>query len=539
MTATVARDLNRDSLIIAAAGLLLFTLGIWHQPFIDFEARFALFAQEMWRNGLSWFPTTYGEPYPDYPVASTVLIWAVGHLLGGINKLAAVLPTAIAATWVLVITYRLLAIYSRTWGALAVCLELLCVTFLAEARSISLDMFVTAIATTAFYVTHRLATIDSRRWFVAVTLCLFIGFAFRGPIGVVITTATAASYLALTYRWRQLFMLGAMAVVVLVVCWLGQLSIARHGYDDAFASEVIRMQVTGRIDKGDSARYWYYLSSSFGNYALVYPLAIFALLMNARLLRLPAAATAEGMFVLSAAWAGVILFGLSIPDTKKVRYVLPMVPAIAAIAAYPLAFPQRDWNRKFMQCVQWLLLLLPAIFAVLLLAARHALKKRGVPIERGDLHLAAGVLIALQCYAIVIRIQWIGSRRLIGLAIGAVMTLWSINLLLVEPTLLKLHDCTKFVAAVEQQRKINPGDLVFFRVGKDAAAIKYLVNVDADLQPIFVDDPADIPALKKPFYVIAQDNETEALSSTLRTGQQPVVHEHFDHRPVSAFYISQ
>src|SRR6185436_1902448 len=194
----------------------------------DFETRFALFAQEMWRYGPGWFPTTYGEPYPDYPVTSTLLIWLAAHVFGGVTRLAAVLPTALAATWTLVLTYRLLASYSRVWGILAVCFALLCVTFLAEARSISLDIFVTAIATTAFYVTHMLAAQNHRRWLAAIALCLFAGFAFRGPIGVVIPAAVAASHLALNYRWRQLFALVALVIVVMVTCWLGQLLIAKH-----------------------------------------------------------------------------------------------------------------------------------------------------------------------------------------------------------------------------------------------------------------------------------------------------------------------
>jgi len=536
-TVTTQRERQRDSLIVAAAGLLLFTLGIWHQPFIDFETRFALFAQEMWRHGPGWFPTTYGEPYPDYPVTSTLLIWLAAHLFGGVTKLAAVLPTALAATWTLVLTYRLLASYSRVWGILAVCLALLCVTFLAEARSISLDIFVTAIATTAFYVTHMLVAQNHRRWLVAIALCLFAGFAFRGPIGVVIPAAVAASHLALSYRWRQLFALVALVIVVMVACWLGQLLIAKHWYNDAFAQEVIRMQVAGRIDKGEAARYWYYFTSSFGNYALAYPLALIALLLNARLLRLPIDKETDGVFILLVAWTAVILFGLSIPDTKKVRYVLPMVPAIAAIAAYPLAFPQQAYNRRFALFVQWLFALLPAIFAVALLIARHKLKKRGMPIERGDFHWMMGFLAVLQCYAVAIQIKLSTHRRLIGLASGAVATLWLVNLLLVEPMLRKLHDCTAFVGAVEQQRRTNSGDIVFFRIGKDAAAIKYMVNIDADLQPIFVDNTAAIASLKKPFYLIVQDSELAALNGLPVSQMKMIAHEHFDHRLMSAFYV--
>jgi hypothetical protein len=214
-----------------------------------------------------------------------------------------------------------------------------------------------------------------------------------------------------------------------------------------------------------------------------------------------------------------------------------MVPAIAAIAAYPLAFPQQAYNRRFALFVQWLFMLLPAIFAVALSIARHKLKKRGMPIERGDFHWMMGLLAVLQCYTVVIQIKLSTHRRLIGLASGAVATLWLVNLLLVEPMLRKLHDCTAFVSAVEQQRRTNSGDIVFFRIGKDAAAIKYMVNIDADLQPIFVDNTAAIASLKKPFYLIVQDSELAALNGLPSGQMQMIAHEHFDHRLMSAFYV--
>ena len=72
--------------------LFLFTWGLSSQEVIGFDSRFYLFAQEMSRNGLSWFPTTYDHPYPDYPASAILLIYLLGDLFGTLNKFIAVLP---------------------------------------------------------------------------------------------------------------------------------------------------------------------------------------------------------------------------------------------------------------------------------------------------------------------------------------------------------------------------------------------------------------------------------------------------------------
>src|SRR3990167_2636838 len=71
---------------IFLGSLFLFTWGLSDQEVISFDSRFYLFALEMWRHGLSWFPTTYHQPYPDYPALSTIFIYLAAWLAGGLNK---------------------------------------------------------------------------------------------------------------------------------------------------------------------------------------------------------------------------------------------------------------------------------------------------------------------------------------------------------------------------------------------------------------------------------------------------------------------
>ena len=79
------------------AALVLFLLGVHGDAFVGFDSRFVLFAREMLRHGPSWFPTTYGAPYPDYPATSTFLTYLLSLPLGRVNELTAWLPTAVAA----------------------------------------------------------------------------------------------------------------------------------------------------------------------------------------------------------------------------------------------------------------------------------------------------------------------------------------------------------------------------------------------------------------------------------------------------------
>ena len=121
---------DKYSLAIFAAGVVFFTIGL-SPEFIGFDCRFAVFAQEMLRNGPKFFPTTYDQPYPDYTAASTFIIYLVSLLFGKVTPFTAILPTAIVSALVLVVTYRIGAIQSKQWGIFAILLTLFTIGFLS------------------------------------------------------------------------------------------------------------------------------------------------------------------------------------------------------------------------------------------------------------------------------------------------------------------------------------------------------------------------------------------------------------------------
>ena len=139
-----------ESLGIFLFALLLFTLGIWDQQPQGFDGRWALFLQEMFRHGASLFPTTYGQPYADYPGTATFFSYVFARLLGAPNHLANVLPTALASAGVVAVVYRLLVPANRQWALLTVLLTLLTTQLLEKSRSACLDQMVELLCVGSF-----------------------------------------------------------------------------------------------------------------------------------------------------------------------------------------------------------------------------------------------------------------------------------------------------------------------------------------------------------------------------------------------------
>lgn len=540
-SAISSNQIRRESWVVGGIGLLLFTLGFWHQPFIDFESRFALFAQEMLRHGPALFPTTYGEPYPDYPVTGTLLIWLCSLPFGAVTKFSAILPTALASALNLMLLYRLLARHFRSWAVLTISLQLMTVTFLAQARSISLDQLVATVTLLAFYLAY-VADSEKRshlaRW---LPLVLLVGFAVRGPLGVVIPAGVVSAYYALTAQWRALLRFGLQSALVLVVAWGVLLTLAANFYGVDFMHDVVRMQVAGRLETADTPRFWYYFTSSVGNYALAYPLALVVVLLTvAALLRQPRTDMNKLLLGLIA-WALVVLIGLSIPHTKKPRYLLPMVPAIAALAGTIWSVHQSKILAWLGVALEKLFMAMPLLLAIALTVARHRAKHLGIELPFAALYIGLAIC-QLAVFVIVFNRKAIiaksGLSRVALLSLIAALALWLVNLFAVEPALLQVRDTAGFVRQVEALRRSQPAPLALLGMTKDGQAIKYLANVDYDLKPIFVRDEAEIQAFNHPTYLMAEDRDVVRLAPALSANEKPVLRGRFDNHSVSLFFIT-
>lgn len=516
--------IRRQSLGLALLALLLFIAGNWHQAIIGFDSRFVVFAQEMLRHGPSFFPTTYGQPYADYLATSTLMTWLLSLPLGEVNSFTAWLPTSLASALIVMLVYRLTAPYSQRWGLLSVALLLLSSTFISETRAVSLDQMLAAVALAVFYLGYAHDHFGAAKRLHWVYLLLIVGFAIRGPIGLVIPTGVLCSYFLLNRQWRQLFSFGLLALALLGACVGLLLLLAKLSGGEAFMQDVIRMQFLGRMDGSEgSSGALYYFTSSLGNYALAYPLALLVLLVIAiggR--RAPDPAL---QLVLYCAAAGLlVMLGLSIPQAKKARYVLPMLPMAAIIAAYPFQVAHGrlyGWLRGLMLSL-WTVL--PALLIVGLWLAR-----RRYPEQMAHIGWVLGVLGALQVLALVAVFQ--ARLRTLVPALTAVLAVWTAYILVVEPVERSLYDTRTFSLQVQAQVRQQPAPIVLHALGKDAKAIKFMVNLDYDRVPVFTQQPADLATLQGPAWLVMSQDDFEGLQDPRLRAITPTLTGTFDKNP--------
>lgn len=528
LTATI----RHQSLGLGLLALVLFIAGNWHQAIIGFDSRFVVFAQEMLRHGPSFFPTTYGQPYADYLATSTVLTWLFSLPLGQVTSLTAWLPTAIASALIVMLVYRLTAPYSVRWGLLSIAMLLLSSTFISETRAVSLDQMLAAVALAVFYLGYAHDHFASPKRLHWLFLLLIIGFAIRGPIGLVIPTGVLCSYYLLNRQWRQLFTFGLIALALLAACVGLLLLLAKLSGGEDFMQDVIRMQFLGRMDGTEgSSGALYYFTSSLGNYALAYPLALLVLVavaVGGR--RTPDPAL---QLVLYCAAAGLlVMLGLSVPQAKKARYILPMLPMAAILAAYPFQVTQGRLFAGLRALMLGIWTLMPALLAVGLVVARRRYAE-----QLGNLGVIFGVLGVLQVLALLavfnVRI------RVTGPAFAAVLALWTTYIVVVEPLERALYDTRTFTLAVKDQITQQPAPVVLHGLGKDAKAIKFMVNFNCDKVPLFTHSSADLAPLQGPAWLVMSAQDFENLQDPRLKSVTPTLTGEFDKDPYVLLHLGK
>ncbi|RAS28630.1 MULTISPECIES: ArnT family glycosyltransferase [unclassified Pseudomonas] len=521
---------RRQSLLAGLLALLLFCAGVYGQAPIGFDSRFVLFAQEMLRHGPTVFPTTYGQPYADYTSLSTLFIWLLSLPFGAVNSLTAWLPSAIAGALIVTLMYRLLAPFSLRWAWSSIALLLLTITFVSEVRAVSQDLMLAAVAFSVFYLGYAHDNRGAgRRWPLVFGL-LLLGFGIRGPIGLVVPTGILCSYYLLTGQWRRLLLFGGLASLLLVASVGLLLWMAKASGGQAFLDDVIRMQFMGRMDGSEGASSaLYYFTSSLGNYALAYPLAILALL-GAGLGRAQLRGPALYLVGYCAAAALLVMLGLSIPLAKKARYLLPMLPMVAIIAAYPFQVTQGRLFAWLRGLTQGLWLLTPGLMMIAVLVAQGRF-----PEQIGATTVLLVVLAALQLWALSRLLQ---SRWRAEVTAGcAVMALWLVYVSVFEPVERRLYDTRSFTQAVLEQVTQQPAPLVLHHLGRDAKAIKFMVNLDHDMQPLFSETPAQLQALQGPAWLMMDRHDFQALQQARLQTLQPQLSGRFDNNDYVLVYL--
>lgn len=525
-----------DVYIIFFVSLVFFTYGLGSQEIIGFDSRFYLFAKEMLRYGLSWFPQTYHHPYPDYPASSTIVVYLFSILLGGLNKWVAVLPTAIMAALTVSFTYLIGCLHNKHWGYCAAMMALLTSAFVKSARSMSLDMYPVLMCAMCFYVIYSADKENKPRRIFWTYPCFILGFIFRGPIGLVMPAGIMFSYYAINRNWKPLFLQSAIAFSLLCVCTAGLLLLAYHEGGHAFMQDVLRMEVLGRIDNPYLPRYFYF-TNSFGSYALSYPLAIIVLVLAGYYAYIKKDFFPDKTFLWQLfGWMMVILIGMTIPDDKKVRYILPMVPAIALLAAYPFAAP---FSQRYFVLLRTFLrktfLVFPLIFLIATIVVQNYLQDR-LAITIHHFASITNVFLFMQFVATTIiyvtKSQELREKMLISIAafcfIFAMITI-------VEPIQLHIDKARDFVLATELSRTQSKSRLIFYKELPDGLPIKYLINKTSTDNPLFIQDSQELLRVREKAYFVTSAFNYIELPKNIAAQFQLIANDTLGHTRVVVF----
>nr|WP_185021953.1 glycosyltransferase family 39 protein [Pseudomonas poae] len=302
---------------------------------LNYTTRFVDFAQYMLQYGVTLFPIADDlQPYPDYTVFNTLLVYLVSLPFGRISILSMGFPFCVAAALMLVFIYKLGALHEKKWGAYGVVFALFTWSFLDGVNSLALDVYPALFTVMCFYLAYAGEMHQQRFRLLLVLAGLALGFAFRGPIGLIGPASVVASYYLLSRQWRMLAVFSLLAGVVLAI---GVALLAWAAYvqgGEAFLQEVLVMQGLGRFGSDHAPRYYFYFSAGLMTYGVTAFIAVGVIIRKGKHFfeRTPHPATHLLLYLTG--WLLVVVVLFTIPSSKKARYILSITPAISLLAAY-------------------------------------------------------------------------------------------------------------------------------------------------------------------------------------------------------------
>jgi 4-amino-4-deoxy-L-arabinose transferase-like glycosyltransferase len=393
------------------------------------------------------------------------------------------------------------------------------------------------ITACCFYIIYSANVKDMRSREVFIYPLLMLGFAFRGPIGLVIPTGVICAYYLQDANFKKLFFYGMFAILILVICTLLLLTLADIYGGHEFVHDVLRMEVVGRMEKSHLPVYFYF-TNGLRDYALSFPLALMTALGIIYYEQRLHYHTPELKLLLKLfGWILVVMIGMSIPGDKKIRYILPIAPAIALLAAYPFIAPKGE---RYFSCLRWALLRLFIIFPVILFiglrlvmsyAAKHAMDFNINYLLMTQILFGALACSFLVFFCLGKKEKW----RDTGVLLIATFSFVLCYLTVAEPIEQYIDKTHQFVMEVEQARKHNHAKLVFYRETPDSLPIKYLINMPTEETPDFIQDEQGLMMYSSPAFFVTSEAYFKELSPVTAGQLHVIARDKIGHVPVVVF----
>jgi len=296
---------------------------------------------------------------------------AASFSLFGVNEFGARLPSALAALLVLLLVYEI----ARNWrdqtaGWLAVLFCCSNYTFMQYARLAEIDMSLLLFITAAVYFLQRFFTTGTRRDQLGFWLCCGIGFMVKGPHALMFPLF-GLSLTAIVYRkkdplkLKQFFHLyGPLLMLLIIVPWYAYIITTVPDVMTVLKGETIDRFAKGAAHQRPIWYYFFALPTLFPWLLAAIPAGFYFWKRRDQ----------QGIYL--SCYIVVNLLILSLISSKKIVYLLPLVPIVSILAAGWLSdLPSKkvpDPKRRWFKVVSAVIPVLGMIIPVALLFRYHA-----------------------------------------------------------------------------------------------------------------------------------------------------------------------
>ncbi len=229
----------------------------------------------------------------------------------------------------------------------------------------------------------------------------------------------------------------------------------------------------------------------------------------------------------------VIMLGMTVPAEKKIRYILPMIPAACLLTAYLFIAPR---EQKYFRIVRQIMLYFLALLPTFAMVAAYFYAPHLDPAVKQMINLTQINLFFI-CVQLALFAQFIFIRRYTaeGILVAAVVTLLTLNYALLEPIKLYVERAHDFVHQIEAIRIKHHAYLVFYRERADAMPIKYMMNMPTLERPIFMVDELALNHYDYPSYFISSAENIRTLAPSTLAKYHIIAQAILGHVPVYAF----
>jgi 4-amino-4-deoxy-L-arabinose transferase-like glycosyltransferase len=483
----------RTLVIIALAGILfihgLGAISLWDPD----EPRQAIMAKEMLDRSDYIHPYINGQPYLEKPPLYSWLIILASRVTGKVDEFSSRLPSALAAMFLLLITYFLgRRLDHEVSGFLSALILATNYQFLGNARESVMDMtFALFIGLTIFL--SYIAIEKRREWLLPFAfLPSALAILTKGPAGLVIPATVIFFYLLAARRLRRAFLplvVGAIFSAALGSTWF--VVAGKANTSEFLLHQNITRYVTG-FDHIQSS--WYYFHKLFFNF-LPWSIALpFAMIFAYR-----------RRLWLPLIWLVLTFLFFEASKSKRAIYLLSCYPACALLVGIFLkerwySLVEKRWT-AFILCLFGLLLvaapalLLPAAQRVPLVGEMFG-KNR---IFLGIVILVLGASSLAFFFSIIKKMAGQGFLALFVYLVFVAFLYHSHYL----PTLDRSQKSVRPI--IDEIAAIKPDASVYTYRFSSSALIFYLGRPITALR-----DPSELPEKKNDIIVIVEDKKKQA-----------------------------